>query len=286
MQLKAWIRRALVASIVIGSMIALTSFVVQASTPGQGELYAIGPDDVLSINIWNERDVSGKFNVEADGSLTFPLIGRVEAAGRTVRDLEGELRKRLSAGYITNPQVSVTVETYGSQRIFLVGEVRQPGMYPLRGKMSLMEALARAGSTTQMAGGEAFVVRRTDRSASGAVLPEQASEPSDVTRVDLTELHRGRLDQNISLSDGDTVFVPRAETMYVSGYVRNPGAYPIQKGTTALQAVTLAGGVTDRGSTTRLKVIRMVDGQRTESRLNENDAVQPGDTIVVLQRLF
>jgi polysaccharide export outer membrane protein len=270
------------------AVLLLTGFTLQVSTAEQAELYAIGPDDVLSINVWNERDVSGKFNVEADGSLTFPLIGRVEAAGLTVRALEAELRKRLAAGYITNPQVSVTVETYGSQRIFLVGEVRQPGMYSLRGKMSLMEALARAGSTTQMAGGEAFVVRRTDRSESGpaTVLPDQASESSDVIRVDLKELHRGRLDQNIALTDGDTVFVPRAETAYVSGYVRNPGAYPIQKDTTALQAVTLAGGVTDRGSTTRLKVIRVVNGQRTEARLNENDLVLPGDTIVVLQRLF
>jgi polysaccharide export outer membrane protein len=270
------------------ALLLLTGFTLQVSTAEQAELYAIGPDDVLSINVWNERDVSGKFNVEADGSFTFPLIGRVEAAGLTVRALEAELRKRLAAGYITNPQVSVTVETYGSQRIFLVGEVRQPGMYSLRGKMSLMEALARAGSTTQMAGGEAFVVRRTDRTVSGpaAVLPDQASESSDVIRVDLKELHRGRLDQNIALTDGDTVFVPRAETAYVSGYVRNPGAYPIQKDTTALQAVTLAGGVTDRGSTTRLKVIRVVNGQRTESRLNENDLVLPGDTIVVLQRLF
>ena len=271
---------------VVCLMALLTVFAPQPSSAGQAELYVIGPDDVLSINVWNERDVSGKFNVEADGSVTFPLIGRVEAAGLTVRALEAELRKRLAAGYITNPQVSVTVETYGSQRIFLVGEVRLPGMYSLRGKMSLMEALARAGSTTPMAGGEAFVVRRTDRTASAAVLPEQAGETSNVLRVDLKELHRGSLDQNIALSDGDTVFVPRAETIYVSGYVRNPGAYPIQKDTTALQAVTLAGGVTDRGSTTRLKVIRVVNGERTESRMNENDLALPGDTIVVLQRLF
>jgi polysaccharide export outer membrane protein len=263
----------------------LTALIPRASIAQQNELYTIGPDDVLSIVVWNERDLSGKFNVEADGSLTFPLIGRVEAAGLTVRALESELRKRLAAGYITNPQISVTVDTYSSQRIFLVGEVKQPGMYPLRGKMSLMEALARAGSTTQMAGGEAFVVRRSDRGVSGAVLPDQAGDASEVIRVDLKELHRGGI-KNVALTDGDTVFVPRAETIYVSGYVKNPGAYPIEKDTTALQAVTLAGGVTDRGSTSRLKVIRIVDGERTETRMDENDLARPGDTIVVLQRLF
>ncbi len=267
-------------------MMFLAALRPDASNQDQSELYVIGANDVLSIVVWNERDISGKSNVEADGSLTFPLIGRVEAAGLTVRALEAELRRRLAAGYITNPQVVVTVDTYGSQRIFLVGEVRQPGMYPLRGKMLLIEALARAGSTTPMAGGEAFVVRRPDRGVSGAVLPDQAGDTSEVVRVDLKELHRGRLAQDIVLSDGDTVFVPRAETVYVSGYVRNPGAYPIEKDTTALQVVTLAGGVTDRGATSRLKVTRIVNGEKTESRLSEDDLVRPGDTIVVLQRLF
>ena len=98
MRPKAWIRRALVVPMVVCLMTLLTVFAPQPSSAGQAELYVIGPDDVLSINVWNERDVSGKFNVEADGSVTFPLIGRVEAAGLTVRALEAELRKRLAAG--------------------------------------------------------------------------------------------------------------------------------------------------------------------------------------------
>lgn len=278
-------RRALVRLLVRAATLGtvLTPHVLLAQEP---ELYAIGPDDVLSIIVWNEPEVSGKFAVEADGAFTFPLIGRVVAAGSTIRDLEGELRRRLGAGYFKIPQVSVAVETYGSQRIFVMGEVHEPGMYSLRGKMLLIEALARAGATTEMAGEQAIVVRRPGRSVSGAVLPDEADDKSQMIHVDLQGLQRGELTESLVLRDGDTVFVPRAETVYVSGNVTDPGAYPIKKDMTVRQAVILAGGVTDRGSTGRMKIVRTLNGEKIEIRATEDDAVRRDDTIVVLQRIF
>jgi polysaccharide export outer membrane protein len=253
---------------------------------GAQQPYVVGPQDSLSVAVWQEPDLSGTFSVEADGSFTYPMIGRVEAGGRTIEEIEAELRRRLAAGVLKSPQISVTVETYRSQRIFLMGEVRQPGMYPLQGTMSLIEALARAGSTTEMAGNEVLIVHRGTRSELETAPPSEAEAASDVSRIDLDRLQRGELGGDVVLRDGDRVFVPRAETVFVSGNVRNPGAYPIQKTTTVLQAVTLAGGVTDRGSAGRVKVIRMVDGERAEIRVSEDDLVLPGDTLVVLQRLF
>ena len=85
----------------------------------------------------------GKYTVEADGTFTFPLIGRVKAGGLTLRSVEEALRKELSNGFFKNPQVSVAVEQYRSQRVFVVGEVRMPGTYPLTGDTTLIEALAR-----------------------------------------------------------------------------------------------------------------------------------------------
>jgi len=117
------------------------------------------------------------------------------------------------------------------------------------------------------------------------VLPNQA-EASELIRVDLNDLQRGVGASNITLRDGDTVFVPRAEPVYVFGQVKNPGAYPIQKDTTVLQALSLAGGVTDRGSTTRLRLIRVVEGKKTEMKAKLTTVVQAGDTIVVLERFF
>jgi polysaccharide export outer membrane protein len=249
--------------------------------------YVIGPQDVLLISIWDQSDLSGKFTVEADGSFTFPLIGRIMAGGLTLRDLEGQLRKRLADGYFKNPQVSVAVEQYRSQRIFVIGEVRSPGAYPLTGDMTLIEALARAGSTTMEAGGEAVIVRPpAGRAASAPLLPNQ-EDASEVVRVNIRDLQDGQRSQNIALQDGDTVFVPRAETIYVFGQVKNPGAYPLKTvDTTVLQALSLAGGVTDRGSTTRIKIVRIVDGEKVELKVKLGDPVKPGDTIIVQERFF
>src|SRR5262249_60555204 len=121
--------------------------------------YVIGPQDVLTIQVFDQADLGGKYTVEADGTFSFSLIGRVLAGGLTLRAFETELRKQLADGYFKNPQVTVAVETYRSQRVFVMGEVRQPGPVPLTGGMTLIEALARAGSTLSTASGDVAIVR-------------------------------------------------------------------------------------------------------------------------------
>ena len=248
--------------------------------------YIVGPQDVLAIALYDQQDLSGKYTVEADGTFTFPLIGRVKAGGLSLRDIEQALRTKLSDGFFKNPQVSVAVEQYRSQRVFVMGEVRSPGPYPLVGDMTLIEALARAGSTTEHAAGEALIVRSTDAArTAGPVLPEQEGG-ADVIHVDVKALQSGRLSSNAALRDGDTIFVPRAELVYVFGQVNRPGSYTLQRGATVLQALSLAGGVTDRGTTGRLRIARVVDGKKTEVRVKVEDVVLPGDTIIVPERFF
>ena len=281
-------RTTFVLAIVLAIAVGVAPSADAQASPDQTKAnYVIGSQDVLLITVWDQPDLSGKFTVEADGSFTFPLIGRIMAGGLTLRDLEGQLRKRLADGYFKNPQVSVAVEQYRSQRIFVMGEVRSPGTYPLTGNMTLIEALARAGSTTMDAGGEAVIVRPpAGKAASAPVLPNQV-EASQVVRVSIGDLQSGQLSQNIALQDGDTIFVPRAETIYVFGQVKNPGAYPLKtKDTTVLQALSLAGGVTDRGSTSRIKIVRLVEGKKTELKAKLGDPVLPGDTIIVQERYF
>ena len=96
--------------------------------------YTVGSQDVLTITVYDQADLSGKFKVEADGAFTFPLVGRVKAAGLTLHTIENDLKTRLADGYIKNPQVTVAVETYQSQRIFILGEVRAPGPYIAHGR--------------------------------------------------------------------------------------------------------------------------------------------------------
>jgi polysaccharide biosynthesis/export protein len=248
--------------------------------------YRVGPQDVLTITSYDQADLSGKFTVEADGTFTYPLIGRVKAGGLTLRALEEALKTRLKdEGYFRNPQVTVAVETYKSQKIFVIGEVRTPGPYPLSGDMTLVEAIARAGSTLPTASGEAIIVHAT-AGATGPTPPSKDLEANS-ERVDLRALQDGTAKQNIVLRDGDTISVPRAESVYVMGQVKNPNAYALQqKNTTVLQALSLAGGVTDRGSMSRITIVRVVKGDKKEIKAKLTDVVQPNDTVFVKDRLF
>ncbi len=248
--------------------------------------YVVGAQDVLTITVYDQEDLSGKFKVESDGSFSFPLIGRVTAAGETLRTIEGDIRKRLSDGYIRNPQVTAAIETYQSQRIFIMGEVRAPGAYALTGDMTVIEALSRAGSTTAAASDEVMIVRPQSGKAAGGPLAPSDTENAEIIRINVRELQEGALSQNVSLRDGDTLVVPKAQAVYVFGQVRAPGAYPADKGTTVLQALSLAGGVTDRGSTSRLVIVRTVDGKKKELKAKLTDIVEPGDTLIVKERFF
>ena len=248
--------------------------------------YSVGPQDVLTVAVFDQPNLSGKFTVEADGTFTFPLVGRVSVGGLSLREVEEQLRRDLEQGYVKDPQVSVAVDQYRSQRIFVVGEVRTAGAYPLSGEMTLIEALARAGSTTDRSSGEAVIVHMSaGTNPPGPHLPSEA-DPSEVVRVSLKELQTGGPNRNIRLRDGDTIFVPRAENVYVFGYVRNPGAYLLQGDISVLQALALAGGVTERGTTNRVRLVRMVGGKKQESKVKLDDLIRPGDTIVVPERFF
>lgn len=268
---------------ILVSLVGLASGSLSASQ-SQPTNYVIGPQDVLTITSFDQEDLSGKYPVDADGTFTFPLIGRVKAGGLTLRELEAELKRMLKDGFFKDPQVAVGVETYKSQKIHIVGEVRNPATYPLTGEMSLIEAIARAGSTLPTASGEALIVRAKAGSGEGPTLPN--GEDTDVTTVDLKELQSGALSKNVPLRDGDTIFVPRAESVYVFGQVKNPGAYPIQRNTSVLQALSLAGGVNERGATGRIKIVRIEKGKQIEIKVKLTDIVRAGDTIMVPERFF
>ena len=273
-------------AIVAGLCVSLVLGPGRSTFAWQGADYVVGGQDVVTVTVFDHPNLSGKFTVEADGAFTFPLIGRVKAGGLTPRGLEEEIGKRLRAGYIKEPQLSVTVDQYRSQRIFIIGAVAQPGTFVLSGNITLIEALSRAGSTTNEAVGEAMVVRaRPGREVAGPVLPEHAPD-AEVVRVDLRQLEAGSLSQNIRMEDGDTIVVPRGEQVFLLGEVRTPGSSSVGKGTTVLQLLALGGGVTERGATGRVRIVRNVSGKKTENKAKLDDLVQPGDTVVVPEKYF
>jgi polysaccharide biosynthesis/export protein len=277
----------LTACLVIFTSLAGFAQDAQERTPPAYTDYVVGPQDTLTITSYDQADLSGKFTVEADGTFAYPLIGRVNAGGMTLRQVETQLKTRLKdEGFFRKPQVTVAVEQYRSQKIFVVGEVRNPGPYPLSGDMNLVEAIARAGSTLPTASGDAIIVHPASLGVSGPTFPTQ-DPAANIQRVDLRDLQNGVFSQNAALRDGDTIFVPRAESVYVFGQVKSPGAYALQqRNTSVLQALSLAGGVTDRGSTGRIRIVRIVDGDKKELKVKLTDIVQPGDTIIVAERFF
>jgi polysaccharide biosynthesis/export protein len=264
---------------------APASDVRPAGTAGQD--YRIGPGDVLRVTVYGHEDLSQTVTIQPDGSFVYPLLGTIRVVRATPAELAAHLRGMLGKGYIRDPQVSVVVQDFKSQVVFAVGEVTRPGPYPLAGDTTVVEILARAGPLSPNAGSEVVVVRpkgRVDR----PVLPTDVDGPNEgeVLRVDMKEVRAGRLEKNLKLRANDTVFVPEAARIFVSGEVRNPGAFPFTSGLTIRQAIALAGGFTPDASTKNARVVRPVNGQSETLKLKLDEPIQPGDTIVVKAKLF
>jgi polysaccharide export outer membrane protein len=241
----------------------------------------------VNVTVWENADLTGKFVVQPDGAITLPLVGRIKAAGLSVRGFEVQLTRALADGFLIEPRVAVTLDQQRGSRIFIFGAVSSPGAYALPDGQTLIEALVRAGYATA----SQVVVVRPKRPSAGPTLPENAGD-AEVIRVNLKELEKdveqGSLARNIPLHDGDTVFIPRSDPtrIFISGQVRTPGAFSITENTTVLQALTLAGGVTESAAINRLRIMRIVDGKQKTINVKITDVVQPGDTLVVPERYF
>jgi polysaccharide export outer membrane protein len=249
-----------------------------------GDDYTISKQDVLNVIVIDQPQLSKKYTVDADGGIQFPLLGRVTVAGKTLRSVESELKRMLGTDYIKNPQVAISIDEFKGRRIFIFGNVQQAGMFPLSDDMTIVEALVKAGAG---AAAEAVIVR--SKTAKGPLMPDAGGD-AEVIPVNLRELEKdfehGRLTRNVTLQDGDSIFVPRVDRnrIFVTGQVKLPNAYSVPEGTTVLQAISLAGGFTDAAG--KIEIQRIVDGKLKKLNAKLEDIVQPGDTINVRERLF
>jgi polysaccharide export outer membrane protein len=244
--------------------------------------YIIGPRDVLSITVYGQADLTGRFTVEGDGTIAYSLIGRQKASGMSARAFENHLTKQLADGWLVNPRVSVSVESYVSQKVDVLGDVRSPGPYPLTGrKTALIEILAQAGATTT---NEVTIVR--PREPGRPTLPDD-DNVAEVIRIDVQRMQAGLLGDNVELRHGDTIFVPKPGSAYVTGQVNSPGAIAASRDTTVLIALALAGGPNENAAMNRIDIVRVIDGKQTTLKgVKTSDLVLPGDTVMVNQRYF
>jgi len=247
--------------------------------------YRIGLQDEVKVTVFNEPDLTNMYRVDADGSISFPFVGHVAAVGLTPAELQQRLTSMLAAGYIRNPQVRVEINQYKSQFVYVIGEVRAPGKIPMTGSgMTLLEALALAGSPTANASNEVIVVHPIRPGVAGG---QQGSDADDArVVVNRKDLELGKAGQDVVLQDGDIINVPSAQHFYITGMVRNPGTFVLDPGMNVQQAIALAGGLNDRGSDRRIKVSRLVNAKLLELDIEMEDKIQAGDTVFISGRFF
>ena len=249
-----------------------------ATPPVLTEGYVIGPQDNLSIIVSDEAELTGKYRVDTDGTISMPYLSRVLLAGLSLADAQVKIATLLRTGqFIRNPQVRIEVDQFKARSVIVSGEVRTPGTLTLPGTtISLLEALALAGSPTVNASNEVIVIHPPKPG-------EQAPEPITINR---RELELGRAGRDVTLQDGDIVNVPVAKRFYISGFVKNPGSYVLDTGTTVSQAIILAGGLSERGTDRRIKVSREVSGRTVDISVDLDDKLKPNDEIKIRSRFF
>lgn len=178
---------------------SVLQLVVQGASAQEGreEKYFVQPGDILEVSVWKEEDLRRDALVRPDGRFSFPLVGDVNANGRTVEELRSEIARALER-YIPDPVVTVTVKSILGNKIYVVGQVNTPGAFVVNPRVDVMQALTLAGGTTPFASLNGIVILR--RAADGT----QRAIPFAYKDVE-----RGRaLQQNILLSSGDIVVVP------------------------------------------------------------------------------
>ncbi|GAK53967.1 polysaccharide export protein [Candidatus Moduliflexus flocculans] len=250
--------------------------------------YIIGSEDVLDIKVWDHDDLSRTVTVSADGYFSFPLIGRIKAGGLTVRSLETKIAQLLDKDYIVNPQVTITVADFKSQKVFILGEVKSPGAYYLSKNDTVLEVISKAGGVTPNAGREIIIARPKQGATSQPASLD--SQTSQLQRVNLQALLAGDVQKNVSVQDNDTIYVPKASQFSVFGEVQKPGSYMLENDTSILEAISIAGGPTSNADTQKLELLRKENGAQRKIVLNikqlleartgdEEFLIQDGDVI-------
>jgi polysaccharide export outer membrane protein len=270
----------------------------------QDNLPRVASKDSLRISVVGVAQLlPGPYLVDGEGQIDYPYLGIIPVRGLTAREVGAEISKRLVAKglLVGKPQVTVDVVAGLNKMVSITGSVRSPGQITYGGTLTLFDALVRAGMPSADAGEEVLVIHPIVAAAApkpDAPAPAGAAGSAgdvdpvvddSVIRVSLRDVERGDPAANLVLQDGDRIFVPKAQAVFISGEVQSPGAYSIQAGTTLLQALTLAGGISERGSTRGIRILRKVEGESKTERVENvtmETLVKPGDTIIVGRRIL
>src|SRR5690348_2031402 len=284
------------------------------NSPSPGD-YRIGPDDNLQVTVFNAPDLSQAVRVAADGDISLPLLGTIKAAGLTPRELELVLQALLRRTYMKDPQVTVTVTEMQSHSVSVLGAVKAPGVFQIRGTKTLLEMLSMAQGLAPDAGDAVLVMRgagfdgvpdpviaNPGRKADAASETLDAALSADSAKAETGNtieislkhlLDSGDTKDNVAVYPGDIVDRKAAGIVYVVGDVGRPGGFPIQSNghITVLQAIALGEGIGPDADKNKAKIIRVAEnGQQIEVpiRLKEilsgkasDPTLQPKDVLFI-----
>jgi polysaccharide biosynthesis/export protein len=243
----------------------------------------IAPGDVLRISVYGNADLTTVTRVMPNGTITFPLIGQVNVGQRTPAQAEASIAERLNrGGFVRNAAVSVFVQERSPvavSTVTLLGEVERSGTFTLdkespEAVSTLVTLLAKAGGTQDNAADYCYLIR------------DENGVPRK-TRVDLVDLLRnGNVKANVPLQNGDIVLVPQMDVFYIYGEVQKPGRYKLERDMTVMQGLSVASGMTPRGSVKGIVLNRLAGATMTSLGTNLEDRLQPNDVLYVKTAVF
>jgi polysaccharide biosynthesis/export protein len=244
----------------------------------RGFEYRIGAGDGLRISVFQNPNLGLETRVAEDGSITYPLIGKVFLAGMTVAAAEQVIAGALEKGrYIQSPQVNILPTAIRSSQVSVLGQVGKPGRYPLETfNTRVSEMIAIAGGISPTAGDVAILTGERD----GKPFRKEIDIPS-------LFLEKNKLENEVMVHSGDVIYVHRAPMFYVYGEVNRPGSYRVERDMTMRQALVQGGGPTQRGTERGLRVYRRnAEGKLEVTQPGLDDMVQPDDVLKVGESIF
>lgn len=234
--------------------------------------YLIGPGDLLSIQVLEAPELDTEARVNTQNTISFPLLGKVDVGGLTAQEAEETIKEQLTEKYMHDPHVVVAIKEFKSQRVAVIGSVKNPGTYELLGKGNLLDALALAGGLSDNASEVAYVTRKG----------KQGQEKS--VQVNLNELlDEGKSELNVPINMGDVVYIPESGVVYVDGAVNKPGTFQIEDDMTVSQAITAAGGLSRVAEDSDVKLIRNHKGEMQVTSVNLEEIQEGQVSDIVLE---
>jgi polysaccharide export outer membrane protein len=264
---------------VMGRILSLVALLMAGwlfAAPLSADEYRLGVGDVVQVQVYEQPDLTTTAPIGQAGTIRFWLLGEVEIDGLTAAEAEKRLEQRLeNEGFIKNPQVIVSITQFRSQQVSVLGWVNKAGKYPISEEGStVIDMLAQAGGLKDDAGDVVTVI---------------ATRGGTRTRkqVDLGLIYKGMLEENIALRDTDVVIVPRMNVFYMYGEISRPNQYRLERNMTVMQALSMGGGLTAKGTDNGIKVTRTNDkGEITETTVDLNSFIQPNDVLYIKESLF